>query len=108
MIKAEAFIDGDDIWINCDLIQRDDGKWWWFGDKNQHQEFETIEEAVEHCQKQDNPDIQDALKALNSKTLETVLTHCQQLIEQASGGELTVLTFRKDDVERAKLGYVND
>lgn len=46
--------------------------------------------------------------ALNAQDLNEAIAQCQQLIEQVSGGELTIITVRKDDVERAKQGHIND
>jgi hypothetical protein len=53
-------------------------------------------------------EIKTEKSALNAQELNEALAQCKKLIEQVSDGELTIITVRKDDVERAKLGYIND
>ncbi|WP_171194719.1 hypothetical protein [Acinetobacter sp. A47] len=48
--NAKIEFDGDDIWINCNLISKCgwDGKWFAFlGDEEK--EFDTLEEAAKYC-----------------------------------------------------------
>ena len=53
MIEVEVQFDGDDIWVNSDLIFKLDEKWGAIVDhKDLDTEFETLEEAVAYCLKE--------------------------------------------------------
>lgn len=55
MIEVESMeFDGDDIWLNGDLISRSNytGKWNAFLDNDAGGEFETLEQAVAYCLEQ--------------------------------------------------------
>lgn len=55
-VKAVVELDGDDIWVNGDLISKCDGdeEWTAFLDNNVQKEFETLEQAVTYCLEQAN------------------------------------------------------
>lgn len=58
MIKAKTGVkfNGDDVWVNGDLISKCDGdeEWIAFLDNKIQKEFETLEQAVTYCLEQAN------------------------------------------------------
>lgn len=58
MIEVEAVVelDGDDVWVNGDLISKCGGyeNWTAFLDNDVEKEFETLEQAVTYCLEQAN------------------------------------------------------
>lgn len=58
--NAEVEIDGDDIWINGDLISRSLFRdiWILYQDNDIQNKFDTLEEAAKHCLK--NADVETA------------------------------------------------
>lgn len=58
MVNVEAVVklDGDDVWVNGDLISKCGGNenWTAFLDNDVEKEFETLEQAVTYCLEQAN------------------------------------------------------
>ena len=57
MVEApKVCFDGDDVWVNNNLISQcgGDDEWWFFGDDDFEKEFETLEAAVAFSLEQGN------------------------------------------------------